>query len=138
LFYVHAFYLVRQSQPLIKNHFEAWEHGPVIRVVYHEFKSFDSAPITSLARHLNYETGLHEVIKFDDINDAARSFIMRVATHYMQFSASQLREMTHKPGGPWHEVYMSSPDSRGIRDRIPNELIEAHLAEEIGPIDLLN
>src|SRR5882672_11176186 len=91
LFYVHAFYLVRHSQPLIKNHFEAWEHGPVVRVVYHEFKSFGSAPITTLARHLDYETGTHDVIRFDDIDGAEHDFITRVATFYMQFSASQLR-----------------------------------------------
>src|SRR4051794_25170043 len=53
LFFLHAFHLVRNSRPLIKNHFEAWEHGPVVRVVYHEFKLFERAPITSLAKHLN-------------------------------------------------------------------------------------
>lgn len=132
LFYVHAFHLVRHRQPLIKNHFEAWEHGPVVRVVYHEFKIFGSAPITKLAQHLNYETGREEVIAFGDLDPALREFIMSVASHYMQFTASQLREMTHKSGGPWHQVYTSSPESRGLRDRIPNELIQNYLAAEFG------
>lgn len=138
LFYVHAFYLVRQSRPLVKNHFEAWEHGPVVRVVYHEFKSFESSPITRLARHLNYETGQQDVIRHDDVPDLVRDFVLRVAAHYMAFSAAQLREMTHRPGGPWHAIYMSSPESRGIRDRIPNELIRSHLAEEVGSAGRLN
>jgi uncharacterized phage-associated protein len=138
LFYLHACFLVRRSQPLIKNHFDAWEHGPVVRVVYHEFKSFGSAPITEFARHLDYKTGLYEIIRHDDIQADLRQFIGKIASHYMKFSAFELREMTHKPGGPWHEVYTSAPDNRGIRDRIPNDLILKHLAKEIGTRDLLN
>ena len=138
LFYVHAFHLVRFSQPLIRNHFEAWDHGPVVRVVYHEFKSFGAAPITSLARHLSYETGQEEIIGYENIDLSLRTFIEKVAAHYMKLSALELREMTHRPGGPWHQVYTSSRESRGIRDRIPNELIEKHLATEIGSGDLLN
>ncbi len=132
LYYVHAFHLVRRGRPIIKNHFEAWEHGPVIRVVYQEFKTFGNAPITKLARYLNYETGREEVIDFADVEAGLREFILSVATHYMQFTASQLREMTHKPGGPWHQVYISSPESRGLRDRIPNDLIQNCFASEIG------
>ena len=132
LFYVHAFHLVRRGQPLINNHFEAWEHGPVVRVVYHEFKIFGNAPITKLARHLNYETGTVEVIAFGDLKPELREFIMGVARHYMQFTASQLREMTHKSGGPWHQVYTSAPEDRGLRDRIPNELIKNFVAGEFG------
>src|SRR5688572_21249914 len=128
LFYVHAFHLVRRGRPLIKNHFEAWEHGPVIRVVYHEFKVFGGSPITKLARYLNYETGEEEIIGFGDVEPSARDFIRGVATHYMQFTGSQLRELTHKPGGPWHQVYTSLPETRGLRDRIPNELIQGCLA----------
>jgi uncharacterized phage-associated protein len=138
LFYVHGFRLVRQSRPLIKNHFEAWEHGPVVRVVYHEFKAFGSAPITTLARHLDYETGQHDVIRFDDIGSEIRVLITNVAKYYMQFSAAELRDMTHRPGGPWHEVYTSSLESRGIRDRIPNDLIQRYLADEFGPAGSVN
>src|SRR5437763_12881154 len=75
LFYVHAFHLVRRGRPLIKNHFEAWEHGPVVRVVYHEFKAFDNAPITKLARHLDYESRREEVIDFSDLEPSVREFI---------------------------------------------------------------
>jgi uncharacterized phage-associated protein len=132
LYYVQAFQLVRFSRPLIKNHFEAWDHGPIVRVVYHEFKSFDRSPITTLARHLNYASGEQEVIAHQDIPAMLQKFIGDVASHYMKFSASQLRQMTHKVGGPWYQVYHSAPDQRGIRDRIPNELISQHFSEEIG------
>ena len=138
LFFVHAYHLVRHSTPLIKNHFEAWDHGPVVRVVYHEFKIFGSKPITDLARHLNYESGEVEIIRFSDVEPTKYAFIKSVAAHYMSFSASQLRDMTHEPGGPWHQVFNSAPENRGIGDRIPNELIGMHFAKEIGRQRTLN
>lgn len=138
LFYVHAYHLVRQSQPLIKNHFEAWEHGPVVRVVYHEFKKFGSKPITSLARHVDYESGREEIISFSEIDASTRDFVLSIGRHYMRFTASQLRDMTHQNDSPWSRVYSADSESRGLRDRIPNELIEAHFASIIGKNKSLN
>lgn len=138
LFFVHAHHLVMHSRPVVRNHFEAWEHGPVIRVVYDAFKKFGSAPISSLAEHLNYETGERDVIRSDDVLPDTREFIIRVASHYVQFSASRLREMSHRPGGPWDSIFTSHPDDRGIRDRIPNELIRKCLADELGTTGHVN
>ena len=132
LFCIHGFCLVRLSEPLIKNHFEAWEHGPVVRVVYHEFKSFGNAPITRLAEHLNYETGRKEVIGYNEIPSSLYKFIFDVAAHYMKYSASELYEMTHRVGGPWHQVYSSPSETRGLRDRIPNEAIQRAFEKEFG------
>jgi uncharacterized phage-associated protein len=138
LYYVHAFHLARMAQPLIKNHIEAWEHGPVVRVVYQEFKEFGAAPILRPATYLNYETGNHEIIGFEDIQDETRSFVLEVARYYMQFTGSQLREMTHERGGPWDVVFNSNSENRGIRDRIPNELIVTHTVKSFGRISSLN
>src|SRR5262249_39920641 len=116
----------KTATSIVKNHFEAWDHGPVVRVVYHEFKVFGEDVITKPAEHLNYATGKVEPISFADIDAEPREFILQVAEHYVRFPAWQLRAMTHEPGGPWHQVFASGVGDRGLRDRIPNELIRAH------------
>lgn len=132
LFFVHGIFLARNSCPLIKNHFEAWEHGPVIRTVYHEFKKFHEQPITVFAEHLNYASGRNEVIGFEDLPTHTRTFITKVAGYFMPFSAWQLRDMTHESDSPWSRVFLSNPDSRGIRDRIPNDLIKQYFSNRYG------
>jgi uncharacterized phage-associated protein len=126
LYFVHGMHLANTATGIVRNHFEAWEHGPVVRVVYHQFKEFGEDPITNAAEHLNYATGKVEPISFRDIQAETREFILQVAEHYVHFPAWKLREMTHEPGGPWQQVFASEASNRGLRDRIPNELIRAH------------
>ena len=38
LYYAQGYYLARKNDPLFKEDFIAWEHGPVIRKVYDEYK----------------------------------------------------------------------------------------------------
>lgn len=44
LYYIEAWSLV-YTESIIDDDFEAWIHGPVIPVVYHEYKSFGYSPI---------------------------------------------------------------------------------------------
>lgn len=126
LYFIHGMYLAKAATSIVRNHFEAWDHGPVVRVVYHQFKEFGEDPITKTAEHLNYATGKVEPIGFGEIQAETREFIFQVAEHYVRFPAWKLREITHEPGGPWHQVFASGASDRGLRDRIPNELIKAH------------
>jgi uncharacterized phage-associated protein len=45
------------NQPLIKNDFEAWENGPVVRVVREAFKRYGKSPITSRAEKFDLDSG---------------------------------------------------------------------------------
>jgi uncharacterized phage-associated protein len=49
--------LFYNKRPLIKNEFEAWENGPVVKVVRDAFKSFGGKKITSRAKKFNLYTG---------------------------------------------------------------------------------
>ncbi|MGH6962497.1 MAG: Panacea domain-containing protein, partial [Dongiaceae bacterium] len=46
IYFAHGWHLARFGQPLVTNHFEAWERGPVVRVLYDEFKDRRARPIT--------------------------------------------------------------------------------------------
>jgi uncharacterized phage-associated protein len=118
--------MVRVGHPLIRNHFEAWTLGPVVRSVYDAFKRFVDQPITSYAEHLNYATGAREVVPFGDIPTDEQAFIISVSQAYARFSSSELVDLTHEPGTPWDLTFKAHDKTARLANRIPNDLIKAH------------
>ena len=45
IYYAHGWHLAIRNAPLIDEVIEAWEYGPVVPNVYHEFKKFGNRPI---------------------------------------------------------------------------------------------
>lgn len=72
--------------PLMTNLFEAWEHGPVHKKMYHVFKSCNNNPIPKEACSGNNSCLTKEQKKIID----------SVLTRYIYCSAWQLREKTHE------------------------------------------
>jgi uncharacterized phage-associated protein len=138
LYYIQVVALVRLQMPLIKNHFEAWEHGPVVKVVYHAFKNFEYRPISSLATSLDYVSGKEVVMSFEHIAAQHRDFIFKVAEYYMKFTADELEDMTHRADGPWARIRSLPERERGIRSRIPDELILEHFKNRFGRTEPVN
>lgn len=130
LFLSHGFCLLRTGQPLVRNHFEAWEHGPVVRAVYHEFKRFGYNPITDYARAFNYVTGRNEVCRCEITSSLFARPFHHVVSHYIQFSADELERMTHEPGSPW--CLTRNGNQGGLGGRIPNHLILESFRKDFG------
>lgn len=83
---------------------EAWEHGPVFREIYHEFKSFEKRSIRSRAKKFDVQTRsmveAKEVFSMNVINILNKTF-----EDYGYLTASQLRAISHQPGGAWDTVW---------------------------------
>ena len=47
VYFCHVWSLIGLGKPLIKQSFEAWEHGPVLQYLYREFRLFGARPITA-------------------------------------------------------------------------------------------
>lgn len=132
LFFIHGWSLTTRSEGLVRNHFEAWKLGPVVRPVYDAFKKYGDGAITELASHLDYASGQNKIIAFDDMSDADAGIIMRVFENYGCLSTTELYNLSHEPGGPWHIVYTAWSRDNRLSPRIPNDLIRAHLLEKAG------
>jgi len=105
LYLAHMFYMGRhQGEPLVDEHFEAWDYGPVLPSLYHDVKFFGSAPV----KDVFFSTQLIQGREANIIQEAARAF--------ENTRAGQLVAATHKEGGAWATHYM--PGVRGII--IPN------------------
>ncbi len=66
LYFIHGWALTRRSQGLVRNHFEAWQLGPVIRPVFDTFKVFGEKQIDGLAEHLDYASGQKKALPLPD------------------------------------------------------------------------
>lgn len=104
VYFCHVWSLIELEQPLIRQRFEAWEHGPVLQYLYREFKGLGSSPVRGRARQLNPRNGQREVVAYD-LAEPTRGLLTKVVAIYSRFSASTLRELSHAPGGPWDRVW---------------------------------
>jgi len=104
IFFLHADYLVTFSKPLVSAKIEAWEHGPVFRELYREFKSFGEKPITSRAKKIDPISGLKQDVSYAFSTDELE-FLKQNALKYSKLSAAALRASSHVEGGPWDQAW---------------------------------
>lgn len=126
LFFIHAASLVARNEGLVRNHFEAWQYGPVIRPVFEAFKKHGDHWISEPATFLDYASGIVKPIDFDDIAPRDLIIIDEIFSEYSRFSTGQLVALSHEPGGPWDVVYRAHLADSTASPRIPDELIRRH------------
>lgn len=124
IYFVHCDYLVERREPLVGAKIEAWQHGPVFREVYHQFKRWGEAAIRSRATKVDPHTGEVEAAKVY-FSDGELKYLESLIDRYIQFTAAQLRAISHRKGGPWHVVWGHDGQANpGMK--ISNELILEH------------
>ena len=89
LYYMQGFHLAFFNTPFFNESIEAWTYGPVVPVVFNEFKKFKK-------RAINPENYRDELVL---ANEEQQMFDM-VYGEYNRFSAVALMQMTHTEG-PW-------------------------------------
>jgi uncharacterized phage-associated protein len=123
IFYAHGWYLVQFGRPLVKQKFEAWEHGPVIRVLWEVMRGFGKQPIVAKrATARDLMTNKQEVVSIA-LPESVSSFLKDIFDAYGQLSAWRLSEMTHESDSPWDRLWNSASGSISLGMRIPDEEI---------------
>src|ERR1700733_12725327 len=125
LYFAHGWYLSETNRPLIKQEFEAWKHGPVVKVVRDEFQYYEKKPITNHAQKLDIFIGKRVPIN-STINQNDLVFIKNIYDAYHIYDAWKLSEMTHEPGSPWERLWQSEEPIGRLALRLRNEDIKAH------------
>lgn len=95
VYYAQGFHLALYDEPLFLDKIYAWQHGPVVESLYHEYKEHGSngIPVPEVNSEL-YPEKIRELL--NNIYDI-----------YGQFSAWKLRNMTHEES-PWLETPLNS------------------------------
>ncbi len=134
VYIAYGWYLALKDQKLFNEPIEAWQHGPVIPSVYHEFKHYGSSPIVGNSVTVDYED-LEGKLNLEistprvpDTDAEANIVLDNVWKSYKDYTAWQLREMTHEDGTPWKRVYVDGV--RGIK--MQDDHIREHYVDRIG------
>ncbi|HEY8938143.1 MAG TPA: type II toxin-antitoxin system antitoxin SocA domain-containing protein [Cyclobacteriaceae bacterium] len=89
VYYAQGFHLAMYDSPLFDEPIMAWEHGPVVESLYHEYKNFGANGITP-----------PDEIVVTMFSDDQMNLLDEVFEVYGQYSAWKLRNMTHSES-PW-------------------------------------
>jgi len=126
VYYAQGWYAGYTQRPLINEAVEAWQYGPVIPSLYHEFKRFGSGNISIKA--FEYDAlGVREAATPADTE--IRTFLNNVFKSYGKFSGVELSEMTHASGTPWDITWSACKGIRGVD--IPFERMASHFQAAI-------
>lgn len=134
VYFAHGWYLAITDQPLIEERVEAWQYGPVIPVLYHEFKRFGNDSITERATDAPRYVGGKSISDIPYINASAcdpsasevKTLIEKVWKTYGSQTAGQLSSATHQAGTPWAQTYTGQ---RSLV--IPDEVIKEYYKKRI-------
>ena len=102
---------------------EAWKYGPVIPSVYHSFKHNKNSQITEKSMIAVSENEDGE-LEFSEPKVTDKNILMVldfVWARYRNKSTSDLIDLLHKPGTPWHYCY-----KQGCNAEIYDEMTKAY------------
>lgn len=125
LYFAHGWFLAEYKMPLVKQNFEAWDYGPVIRVVRDSFKCFGKETITSRAESFDIFTGECFVVE-PILDDGHATFVEQVFVAYHMKGAWELSDMTHERGSPWDRIWNTEEPLGRLGLRIPQEEIRRY------------
>lgn len=126
IYFIHGWFYSIYDKPLVKNKFEAWQYGPVQRVLYDQFKTFRERPIRNTrATYIDPETG-ENVYREPVIVEDHAHVIEQVLDKYAGYTAGQLVDESHVEDGPWEYVWKQAEEVVYPGMRIPDSLILEH------------
>ena len=122
--FAHGWHLALYGEPLIDEEVQAWDYGPVVASVYHEFKNFGSGPITRLATDINPDNFELYTPRVPLTDKRTIPLIAKIWEIYGKYSAIQLANLTHEPDSAWSKV-RAKPENNAMRSvGIPNDWIK--------------
>ncbi len=125
-YFMNGHHLVDHGVPMIATEFEAWDHGPVQRLLYDSFKRFGREPITELATAFDpirrKAKGLPEITS-NSVVDTIEKYLGM----YIGIPAPELvGGITHRRDTPWQITRAKAEDVPNIGMRISNAVIQEH------------
>jgi len=111
LYFIQAYFLIKSKgeRPCFDDRIEAWDFGPVVPSVYHEYKRYASMNIPASSYYYEVDdTNIWNIekkdIDFNNITDDDKQLIENIVDSFSNYSASNLVQITHKQA-PWQNAY---------------------------------
>lgn len=130
VYIAHGWCLAIFDKPLIKDRIEAWDFGPVIPRLYHQFKRYGHKSIREYAAKMTTDGSL--VYQSEPSIGNCPSYISDLLDKVWEVYGSKdglaLSVLTHQPDSPWTTMKAKYPRESSVR--IPDELIKTHYVEK--------
>lgn len=136
LFFAYGIHLTLYDEPLFEDeYFEAWQHGPVLRSVYKEFKNFgNDNPIIRNYRVCVIEDGdqfVNEVPSIGYEDEKRERSLLYTCLHYDYKIGWQMVDSLHNgKNSVWSEIY-----EKGKNNIIPPDKIKKIFESNIVKIE---
>ena len=127
VFIAHGRHLAATNNPLIGDRIEAWKHGPVVPVLYHELSIYKDSPVTTL-RYCNTPVDSNTRDAFFDqvLPKDMRNLVNGTLEDYGDWTVHELYQLCHEEGSPWKTCYT---DEYGVE--IPDTVIREYYKSEM-------
>lgn len=100
LYFAHGWHLARVNAPLVGQPFEAWKHGPVVRVVYDQVKDMAGKKVGIRLNAFDPSAGAY-VLARCELPKPTHQLLIDILKSYGRFHPYALSDMTHDAGSPW-------------------------------------
>lgn len=131
VYYAEGWNLAYTGESLIDETIQAWQYGPVIPSLYHEFKHYGNGNIQTPGTTIDFSKGgLHvHAPNIKPSDSFSKELLERVWSVYKNYTAIELSSQTHTEGTPWHSIYVlkGMNSARGLE--IPKEVIKTHFSD---------
>ena len=87
-------------EPLVAGRIEAWDGGPVMRIIWNHLRDFGLNAVGSLMGDTRDASPYTP-----DLTASERQVLKHVWFKYGPYSGLDLSIMTHQPGPPWSKAY---------------------------------
>lgn len=118
VYIAYGWVLALKDRKLFEDEIQAWQHGPVVPALYHEFKHFRRDPILERAACFDLDSFDFTIPSIPESDKDITLILQRVWDAYKEYTAWTLRNKTHANGSPWHQVYNESDREIVITDDI--------------------
>ena len=122
VYIAHGFTLAFLKEKLIEEKISAWQYGPVIPEIYHQFKEYGASKIPLW--------GL-ESTTTGDYSPDVKKILEGVVKSYGKLQGGELIHRTHLPGTPWYKVWNEEGGQFFSFTEIPNKLIRKHFLKVV-------
>ena len=99
LYYAQGFHLAIFDSPLFDDEITAWQHGPVVRSLYRQYKDYGAGALP-----------IPEDVDFSIYTNEVKELLDEISSIFGQFSAWKLSSMTHNEP-PWEDAYALAANS---------------------------
>jgi uncharacterized phage-associated protein len=107
---------------MFENRIEAWQYGPVVPEVYHEYSYRGASSLHKPHTHKRvwqpYPVCKFMNVPVDELDEGAMVVVKSILAKWGNATAWELVAESHKPGGPWDIVYNGTGEATGYDEVI--------------------